>query len=465
MNALAVLTLCALLMGIGSPAADRDDVLSGGVKLIPITTPKGAFRVWTKRVGSNPTIKVLLLHGGPAATHEYFEAFDSYFPAAGIEYYYYDQLGSAYSDQPDDPDLWETPRFVEEVEQVRQALGLGKDNFYLLGHSWGGILAMEYALKYQQHLKGLVISNMMASIPAYNEYARKVLMPAMDQAALAEIQRLEAAKQYENPRYMELLMPHHYEKHILRMPAAQWPDPVNRAFKHLNQKIYVPMQGPSELGASGKLEQWDRTADLGKITVPTLVIGARHDTMDPAHMEKMARQVRNGRYLFLPNGSHMSMYDDQKAYFDGLIAFVRDVDGGPRDTFEAMLASVDAAQLELQNGRAAAFKALWSHADDVTLSGGFGGTVETGWEAISRRLDWVGAQFSNGTHTHERVASSVSGDLGYVVQLEHIRFQVPGQSTESTRDYRVTMLFRREPAGWRIIHRQADSNLTKQAPR
>ena len=146
MKTVAVLTLCALLMGGGSPAAERDDVLSGGVKLIRVSTPKGTFRVWTKRVGNNPAMKVLLLHGGPGFTHEYFEAFDSYFPAAGIEYYYYDQLGSAYSDQPDEPELWETARFVEEVEQVRQALGLGKDNFYLLGQSWGGILAMEYAL-------------------------------------------------------------------------------------------------------------------------------------------------------------------------------------------------------------------------------------------------------------------------------------------------------------------------------
>jgi proline iminopeptidase len=138
--------------------AGRDDVLTGGVKMVPIETAKGTFHVWTKRVGNNPTMKVLLLHGGPGATHEYLEAFDSYFPAAGIEYYYYDQLGSAYSDQPDAPELWETPRFVEEVEQVRKALGLERDNFYLLGQSWGGILAIEYALKYQDHLKGLVIS-------------------------------------------------------------------------------------------------------------------------------------------------------------------------------------------------------------------------------------------------------------------------------------------------------------------
>ena len=175
----------------------RDDVLSGGVKLIPVNTPKGDFRVWTKRIGNNPTIKVLLLHGGPGATHEYFEAFDSYFPAAGIEYYYYDQLGSTYSDQPDEPELWEIPRFVDEVEQVRQALGLDQNNFYLLGHSWGGLLAIEYALKYQQHIKGLIISNMMASIPAYNEYANKVLMPEMDQAVLEEIKRMEAAGDYE----------------------------------------------------------------------------------------------------------------------------------------------------------------------------------------------------------------------------------------------------------------------------
>jgi len=309
-------------------SSGRDDVLSGGVKMIPVNTAKGAFRVWTKRIGNNPTVKVLLLHGGPGLTHEYWEAFDSYFPAAGIEYYYYDQLGSSYSDQPDAPELWELPRFVEEVEQVRQALRLDQTNFYLLGHSWGGILAIEYALQYQQHLKGLIISNMMASIPAYNEYAKVVLMPAMDQTALAEIKRLEVAGEHEHPRYMELLIPHHYVPHVLRMPPEQWPEPVTRAFKHLNPKIYVPLQGPSELGASGKLVNWDRTGDLGKIAVPTLVIGARYDTMDPMHMETMASQVQKGRYIYCPDGSHMAMYDDQKVYVEGVIQFILDVDAG-----------------------------------------------------------------------------------------------------------------------------------------
>jgi proline iminopeptidase len=306
----------------------RDDVLSGGVQRIPIETPSGTFRVWTKRTGNNPTMKLLFLHGGPAATHEYFEAADAYLPAAGIEYYYYDQLGSARSDQPDAPELWNIERFVDEVEQVRIALGLDSSNFYVLGHSWGGILAMEYALAHGENLKGLIISNMMASIPAYNEYAQNVLMPGMDQEALAEIKAIEVAEDYENPRYMELLVPNHYEQHILRMPAEEWPDPVNRAFANLNYEIYLPMQGPSELGASGILEQWDRMADLKDITVPTLVIGAQHDTMDPEHMEWMAGELPNARYLFCPDGSHMAMYDDQVTYFDGLVRFIEDVDAG-----------------------------------------------------------------------------------------------------------------------------------------
>jgi len=171
----------------------RDDVLGGGVRMVPIQTPAGAFKVWTKRIGNNPALRVLLLHGGPGATHEYLEACDSYLPAADVEYYYYDQLGSAYSDQPEDDSLWELDRFVDEVEQVRCALGLEPDSFVLYGQSWGGILAIEYALARPDNLKGLVISNMMSDVPAYNRYAQDVLKPTMDQDALNEIEALESA--------------------------------------------------------------------------------------------------------------------------------------------------------------------------------------------------------------------------------------------------------------------------------
>src|SRR4051794_39191901 len=170
--------------------AGRQDVVGGGVRMIPVSTPSGTYRVWTKRTGNNPATKMLLLHGGPGATHEYLLGLDSFLPSAGIEFYYYDQLGSGWSDQPDDPSLWTIERFVDEVEQVRVALGLDRGSFVLFGQSWGGILAIEYALAHQEHLKGLVISNMMASIPAYNAYANDVLIPAQDPDTIAEVKAM-----------------------------------------------------------------------------------------------------------------------------------------------------------------------------------------------------------------------------------------------------------------------------------
>lgn len=303
---------------------------TGGVKMIPISTPAGNFKVWTQRFGNNPRIKILLLHGGPGATHEYFECVQSFFPREGFEFIYYDQLGSGNSDHPEGKGdvLWETSRFVEEVEQVRQALGLNNNNFYIIGSSWGGILAMEYALKYQQNLKGLIITNMMASCIDYDNYANEVLAKQMDPSVLQEIREIEAKGAFSEPRYMELLIPNFYEKHVLRLPYDQWPEPVLRSFAKMNSEVYVTMQGPSEFGISGKLEKWDVKDRLAEITVPTLTIGATHDTMDPKHMEWMSKQVKKGRYLHCPNGSHLSMWDDQETWMNGVIQFIKDVDEG-----------------------------------------------------------------------------------------------------------------------------------------
>lgn len=300
----------------------HDDALGGGIRMIPVQTPSGPFRVWTKRTGNNPDLKVLLLHGGPGATHEYLLAFDSWLPHAQVEYYYYDQLGSGWSDAPDDPSLWQLERFVDEVEQVSQALGLAANNFVLYGQSWGGALAIEYALAYPRRLKGMVISNMMSSIPAYNKYAADVLIPAQDPERIRAIKAMETAGTTDDPRYDELLMEEHYPKHVLRLAVKDWPEPVVRSFSRINKQVYVPMQGPSELGASGALSQWDRYEDLASIEVPTLVIGAAHDTMDPIHMRQMADRLPRGTYLHCPQGSHLAMYDDQETYMTGLTAWL-----------------------------------------------------------------------------------------------------------------------------------------------
>jgi len=306
----------------------RNDLFAGGVQMIPIQTAKGTFHVWTKRVGNNPKTKVLLLHGGPGATHEYFECFDSFFPQEGFEYYYYDQLGSAYSDNPNDSALWNIDRFVEEVETVRKALKMDSSNFILLGHSWGGILATEYALKYQHNLKGLVISNMVPSVPEYNAYANNVLGPKLPKEVLATIRAYEAKGDYTNPAYLKLIEENYYPEHVLRMPPATWPDPVKRAFAKMNYALYLQMQGPSEFGIVGNasLRNWDRKADLKKIAVPVLSIGGEFDTMDPKAMEALSKLVQHGQYLYCAKGSHMSMYDDQQTYFTGLIKFIKGLD-------------------------------------------------------------------------------------------------------------------------------------------
>jgi proline iminopeptidase len=299
-------------------------VQSAGVKMIPIQTPVGEFKVWTKRFGNNPRIKILLLHGGPAWTHEYMECFESFFPKEGFEFYEYDQLGSYYSDQPKDSSLWTTERFVEEVEQVRKAIGADASNFYILGNSWGGLLGMEYALKHQDKMKALIVANMVASATEYGKYAEEVLAPQMDPKVLAEIRGLEAKKDFSNPRYMELLLPNFYKEHACRL--QEWPDGLNRSMKHANGDIYTMMQGPSEFGVAGRLANWDIKARLKEIKIPALMIGAKHDTMDPKAMEEQSKMVQRGRYLYCPNGSHLSMWDDQQVFMNGVIQFINDVD-------------------------------------------------------------------------------------------------------------------------------------------
>lgn len=297
------------------------DVQAGGVQMIEL---KEGYKVWTKRFGNSP-MKVLLLHGGPSATHEYMECFESFFPQAGIEFYHYDQLGSYRSDQPEDDDLWAIERFVEEVEQIRQALGLNRDNFYLLGNSWGGMLAMQYALKYQRHLKGLIICNMTASFPkyaAYNAKLRSQLRPSL----IDSLEVYETKGDYQNPVYVDLVFNAYYTKHLCRLDP--WPEPLVRSFNHINQHVYEYMQGPSEFVPGGILKDWSVWDQLSRLTVPTLTVGARWDTMNPKEMEEMSYLVQNGRYLYCPNGSHLAMWDDQEIFMEGVIDFIKDVYNG-----------------------------------------------------------------------------------------------------------------------------------------
>lgn len=288
-----------------------------GIRMLPVRG--GRYKVWTKTVGEGP-IKVLLLHGGPAACHDYLEAFESFLPPAGMQIIYYDQLGCGNSDIPDDPALWTLPAFVEEVEEVRQGLGL--DRFVLFGHSWGGVLGIDYALKYQKHLRGFVISNMTAGMASYlkRTTALKGILNAEDRALL---DRLEAANDYDNPAYMQIMLEKLYPQMLCRLQP--WPEPVTRSFSKINQKIYEQMQGKSEFLITGSLKDWERWDRLPDIKTKALTIGAVHDEMDPADLVRMAKLMPNARNFTCPNGSHMAMWDDQAFYFEHLLGWLRTV--------------------------------------------------------------------------------------------------------------------------------------------
>jgi proline iminopeptidase len=270
--------------------------------------------------GSTP---VLALHGGPGGTHEYLECLGDFLPEEGCTLYYYDQLGCGNSDRPEDDSLWTVARYAEEVEEVRAGLGL--TDFVLYGHSFGGMLAIEYALAHPKHLKAVVVSNMTASIASYVTHVHR-LRGEWPAAVRSVLDRCEREGRTEAPEYQEALMGEVYPRHLCRL--APWPEPLERSFRRMNYRIYGLMQGPSEFTVTGTFKDWDRWSDLHRIRAPALLLVGYYDTMNPADIRRMARLMPNGRAAVCTSGSHCSHWDDQEAYFRHLIRFLREVRAG-----------------------------------------------------------------------------------------------------------------------------------------
>jgi proline iminopeptidase len=295
------------------PSGRADGVLTGGARKIQID---GKYEVWVKQVGRG-AIPMLTLHGGPGFPHFYFECFEDFIPRDRVRFWYYDQLGCGFSDRPDDASLWTVERYRGEVEQVRAALGL--EHFVLYGQSWGAMLAIEYALAHPERLSGLVLSNMTASIPSYVKHVTE-LRDSLPPDTVAAMKAFEARGEYEAPEYQDILMKQLYPKHLCRLDP--WPEPAVRSFTNMNPQIYNTMQGPSEFVVNGNFASWDRWADLPRISTPTLLLVGRHDTMSVEDIQKMGALLPGSRVVVCENGSHLSLYDDQKAYFDALVPFL-----------------------------------------------------------------------------------------------------------------------------------------------
>jgi proline iminopeptidase len=201
--------------------SNEKGIKTGGIKIIPIETPKGKFNIWTKTVGNNPTIKVLLLNGIPVEHMNVLNLL-KVFSCRRNRIYLLRSTGLWQFRQPQRHYYVGFTTLCRRSGTSTYSFEFNERQFLFIYKSWGGILAMEYALKYQQNLKGLIISNMMSSCPDYGKYAEDVLSKQMPTTVLAEVRALEAKKDFENPRYMELLIPNYYEKHILRKPYASW---------------------------------------------------------------------------------------------------------------------------------------------------------------------------------------------------------------------------------------------------
>lgn len=288
---------------------------------VTIVRLKEGYQVYTRTVGKG--IPILLLHGGPGANHICFEIFEKYIDLNRFSLVYYDQLGSTNSDKIDDESLLSLPRYVDEVEQVRAALNL--EQFILLGHSWGGMLCIEYALKYEQegHLLGLVISNMVDSGTDYQAYLNKVRREILTEEELAYAERIETEGKEENDvRYRELIDGKLTGACLCRLdpPPAflKLPDVPNKI-------VYHHFQGDNEFVLTGEMKDWNRSADIADIRTPALAIGARYDSMDPKRIEHIGRELPNGEAYICPNGSHLCFWDDSEHYFDALNRFIENL--------------------------------------------------------------------------------------------------------------------------------------------
>ena len=278
-------------------------------------------RVWYASVGEEDELPgklpLLCLHGGPGAGHDYLESLAAV-ARRGRRVIFYDQLGCGNSDQPDDPSLWNVPLFVEEVGVVRAALGL--DRLHLLGQSWGGMLAMEYALKQPAGVASLTIASSPASMIQWVAEANRLRegLPADVQATL---QRHEAAGTTDSEEYRSAVMDF-YRRHVIRLDPM--PEAVARTFAKLERspQVYLTMNGPSEFHVVGTLRDWDIVARLPEIEAPTLVTSGRHDEATPLIAETVHRGIRGSEWVIFESSSHMAHVEEADRYMTVLDEFL-----------------------------------------------------------------------------------------------------------------------------------------------
>jgi proline-specific peptidase len=277
-------------------------------------------RVWYARMGPPGRMPLLILHGGPGAASYYVEPLAErvaeHRPAI-----VYDQLGCGRSDKPNDPSLWTVDRSVEELDQVRRALGL--ERCHLLGQSWGGWLAIDYMCREPEGIAGLVLASTSASIPQFVAEARQ-LIGEMPEPARTTLIELGARGDYGNPAYLEATQ-QFYRRHLCRLDP--WPEALVNSTRQIDgNQVYLTMNGPTEFDVIGRLRNWDRTGDLHAVTAPTLVTCGRYDEITPACSETIRDGIPGARMVIFEQSAHCAHLEEPELYARTVEEFLKDVD-------------------------------------------------------------------------------------------------------------------------------------------
>ncbi|PDT28656.1 proline iminopeptidase [Rhizobium sp. L9] len=275
----------------------------------------GGYRVVAYSFGTgNET--VFCLNGGPGLPCDYLREAHSCLIDKGYRVVAFDQLGTGASDRPDDLSLWTIGRYVEETETVRKALGLGK--VHMLGHSWGGWLAIDYALTYPENLKTLILEDTVADMPhLISELER--LRAALGPETVSMMQKHEAQGTYDHPEYLAAITILNY-RHVCRL--TEWPAPIRRSLDDWNMAPYATMQGPNEFLYIGNLKDWNRIPDLPRLTLPVLITTGEHDELTPACALRMKLALPNAELRVFANASHMPFYENPGDYYPALLDFL-----------------------------------------------------------------------------------------------------------------------------------------------
>jgi proline-specific peptidase len=282
--------------------------------------------VWYRVVGDGESpgrLPLLVLHGGPGATHQYLE------PLAELAQYgrrviFYDQLGCGRSAHPTDPDLYDVDLFVDELATIRRELGL--DDVHILGQSWGGMLAMQYALTQPEGVASMMVADSPADMTHWVSEANR-LRAALPPDVAAALTKHEADGTTSDPAYVAAVEVF-YKRHVCRLDP--WPDPVVRTVEALEKDgfVYNVMNGPSEFHVIGKLKHWSIVDRLHEITIPTLLLSGRYDEATPAIVGEIHRRIPGAEWIVFEHSSHMPHVEEPAAFNAAVRGFMAGVEAG-----------------------------------------------------------------------------------------------------------------------------------------